>query len=77
MSDTVNFAEFDGQHVELLPARTVLSMVSPQLHVGDATSTSSSHGNSNGNPVMSMFNALGGGQSHGADGANDDGSNAS
>jgi hypothetical protein len=28
MSDTVNFAELDGQHVELLPARTVLSMFS-------------------------------------------------
>ncbi len=26
MSDTVNFAELDGQHVELLPARTVMSM---------------------------------------------------
>ncbi|MGH3981337.1 MAG: hypothetical protein ACRDST_01270 [Pseudonocardiaceae bacterium] len=30
MSDTVSFAELDGQHVELLPARTVLSMFSPQ-----------------------------------------------
>ncbi|MGH3812618.1 MAG: hypothetical protein ACRDUV_09200 [Pseudonocardiaceae bacterium] len=28
MSDTVSFAELDGQHVELLPARTVLSMFS-------------------------------------------------
>jgi hypothetical protein len=28
MSDTVNFAELDGQHVELLPPRTVLSMFS-------------------------------------------------
>ena len=28
MSDTVSFAEFDGQHVELLPTRTVLSMFS-------------------------------------------------
>ncbi|HZA16144.1 MAG TPA: hypothetical protein VE645_04495 [Pseudonocardiaceae bacterium] len=28
MSDTANFAEFDEQHVELLPARTVLSMFS-------------------------------------------------
>ena len=26
MSDTVSVAELDGQHVELLPARTVLSM---------------------------------------------------
>jgi len=30
MSATVSFAEFDGQHVELLPARTVLSMFSAQ-----------------------------------------------
>jgi hypothetical protein len=28
MSDALSFAEIDGQHVELLPARTVLSMVS-------------------------------------------------
>ncbi len=30
MSDTVSLAELDGQHVELLPARTVLSMFSAQ-----------------------------------------------
>jgi len=28
MSDTVSFPELDRQHVELLPARTVLSMFS-------------------------------------------------
>jgi hypothetical protein len=28
MSDELSFAEIDGQHVELLPARTVLSMIS-------------------------------------------------
>jgi hypothetical protein len=28
MSATVSFAELDGQHVELLPARTLLSMFS-------------------------------------------------
>ncbi|MGH3919224.1 MAG: hypothetical protein ACRDRY_00110 [Pseudonocardiaceae bacterium] len=28
MSDALNFAEIDGQHVELLPARTVMSMFS-------------------------------------------------
>ena len=26
MSDALNFAEIDGQHVELLPARTVMSV---------------------------------------------------
>lgn len=30
MSDAVSFAELDGQHVELLPARTVLSVFSAQ-----------------------------------------------
>jgi hypothetical protein len=28
MSDALSFAEIDGQHVELLPARTVMSLVS-------------------------------------------------
>lgn len=28
MSDAVSFADLDGQHVELLPARTVLSLFS-------------------------------------------------
>jgi hypothetical protein len=28
MTDTLSFAEIDGQHVELLPARTVLSLFS-------------------------------------------------
>lgn len=28
MSDALSFAQIDGQHVELLPARTVLSMFS-------------------------------------------------
>ncbi|MGH4010322.1 MAG: hypothetical protein ACRDTH_19545 [Pseudonocardiaceae bacterium] len=28
MSDALSFAEFDGQYVELLPARTVLSLFS-------------------------------------------------
>jgi hypothetical protein len=28
MSDALNFAEIDRQHVELLPARTVLSLIS-------------------------------------------------
>ncbi len=30
MSDTVSFAELDRQHVELLPARTALSMFNAQ-----------------------------------------------
>lgn len=38
MSDTLSFAEIAGQHVELLPARTILSLLSPGGHGG------SSHG---------------------------------
>jgi hypothetical protein len=33
MSDALSFVEIDGQHVELLPARTVMSMFA--LHGGD------------------------------------------
>ena len=34
MSDALSFAEFDGQHVELLPTRTVLSLFSGAGGVG-------------------------------------------
>ncbi len=34
MSDIVSFAELDGQHMELLPVRTVLSMLSVQAPGG-------------------------------------------
>jgi hypothetical protein len=40
MSDALSFAEIDGQHVELLPARTVLSL----FHAG-AGSTGGDAGN--------------------------------
>jgi hypothetical protein len=47
MSDALSFAEIDGQHVELLPARTVLSMFSAggsggSSGCGCGTSTSAS-----------------------------------
>ena len=35
MSDALSFAEIDGQHVELLPARTVLSLVAMGKGGGD------------------------------------------
>ncbi len=70
MCDTVSFAELDGEHVELLPTRTVLSMIWPQIPVGNAS------GNGIGDGVvsaaMSMLGLTGG--SHGADGGNADGS---
>ena len=34
MPDTLSFAEIDGQHVELLPVRTVLSLFSADGHNG-------------------------------------------
>lgn len=40
MSDALTFAEIEGQHVELLPVRTVLSSTGFDLSGGDATATS-------------------------------------
>ncbi|MBV9143532.1 MAG: hypothetical protein JO115_21905 [Pseudonocardiales bacterium] len=40
MSDALSFAEIDRQHVELLPARTVLSMVSTDCGCTVTTTTS-------------------------------------
>jgi hypothetical protein len=34
MSDALSFTEIEGQHVELLPARTVLSMISLEVPRG-------------------------------------------
>ena len=50
MSDTLSFAEIDGQHVELLPARTVLSLVSacgcdPGSHGGGGGGNAGDGGN--------------------------------
>jgi hypothetical protein len=42
MSDALSFVEIDGQHAELLPARTVLSMFSAGGSCGCGTSTSTS-----------------------------------
>ena len=33
MSDALSFAEIDGQHLELLPARTVLISMNPSISV--------------------------------------------
>jgi hypothetical protein len=66
----VSFAELDREDVELLPARTVLSTVSPQIPIGDAS------GNGIGDGVvsntMSMLGMPAG--SHGADGGSANGS---
>jgi hypothetical protein len=36
MSDALSFVEIEGQHVELLPARTVLSMITGATGTGTA-----------------------------------------
>ena len=73
MSDAVSFAELDGQHVELLPARTVLSMFSAHIPIGDAESTTSSGADSGAGSVtpISMLGLTG--MNSGADGSNADG----
>ncbi len=42
MSDALSFAEIDGQHVELLPARTVMSL----CHAGGGDGGQGGHGGS-------------------------------
>ncbi|MGH3870881.1 MAG: hypothetical protein ACRDSR_05075 [Pseudonocardiaceae bacterium] len=44
MSDALSFVEIDGQHVELLPARTVLSMFSVSCDCGAAPSAGGGDG---------------------------------
>ncbi|HEV7827742.1 MAG TPA: hypothetical protein VGP04_02615 [Pseudonocardiaceae bacterium] len=60
MSDTLSCAELDGQRVELLPARTVLSMFTQAANGSDAFG-----GIGLGIPILSYFfpgsgNAVGG-----------------
>jgi hypothetical protein len=45
MSDAMTFVELDGQHVELLPSRTVLSVM---LMVADANGTGGTGGTNSG-----------------------------
>jgi hypothetical protein len=45
MSDALSFVEIDGQHVELLPARTVMSL----LHTGGEGSGRGGNGGTGGN----------------------------
>ena len=45
MSDAVSFVEIDGQHVELLPARTVLSMFAQGTDGGYGTGGAPGIGN--------------------------------
>ncbi|MFY9808225.1 MAG: hypothetical protein WCC38_06610 [Pseudonocardiaceae bacterium] len=74
MSDTVSCAELDGQQVELLPARTVLSTIWPRVPIGDANGGGSSGGRGTLSSAMSMLGLAGSG--HGTTGANADGGNS-
>ncbi len=71
MSDTVSFAELDGQHVELLPARTVLSMFS----AGDAgTASNGTNGTGTlGITILGIPVPPGGGNGFGSSGASANG----
>ncbi len=55
MSDALSFADIDGQHVELLPARTVLSLFSlgdPDGGTGNVVSTPSCQSAINADPGL-------------------------
>lgn len=75
MSNTVDFDELDGQHVELLPARTVLSVFSAQIPVGDADSTTTSNGPNSGGDAGALVTGVTGigGMNSGDAGSNTDG----
>ena len=61
MSDALSFTEISGQHVELLPARTVMSMFATGTGTGDggqgaaSDSGSSSKPSADGNPFTFLF----------------------
>ncbi|PZS38065.1 MAG: hypothetical protein DLM62_15760 [Pseudonocardiales bacterium] len=71
----MNLADLDGEHVELLPARTVLSTISPRIPIGNASGSGSGLGGGDDvlNFTMSVLGMSGG--NHGADGGSADGSN--
>ncbi len=70
MCDTVSFAELDRECVELLPPRTVLSTVSPQIPIGDASGNGIGDGTVS--SAMMMLGLTTG--SHGTDGSSANGS---
>lgn len=66
MPAVLSFIELDAQHVELLPPRTVLSTVSPQIPIGDASDNGTGDGVVS--DTMSMLGMSAG--SHGTHGSN-------
>ncbi|HEX4103608.1 MAG TPA: hypothetical protein VHY21_24225 [Pseudonocardiaceae bacterium] len=71
MSDTVSFAELDGQHPELLPARTVLSLFS----AGDGGSAGNGEGATGtfGMTILGVPIPPGAGNAYGSSGASANG----
>ncbi len=61
MSDTLTFAELEAQHVELLPARTVLSLM---FSAGGGRGSDTSHGGSGGTAVDAGNINFGGNQNN-------------
>ena len=57
MSDVLSFVEIDGQHVELLPARTVMSMFT--LSEGGDGGTGGNGGNAQGGVGVNVLSGLG------------------
>ncbi|MDQ2882415.1 MAG: hypothetical protein M3Y48_14730 [Actinomycetota bacterium] len=72
MSDALTFTEIDGQHVELLPARTVMSMFVAGNKGGDGGSAQGGLGVN----VLSGIGVLGTGTASGGDAAGGAGGSA-
>lgn len=72
MSDELGFAELDTQQVELLPARTVLSMLARGSNGGGAGNGTDGKG-ALGMKVLNMPLIPGGGNGFGTPGANANG----
>ncbi len=58
MSDALSFAEIDGQHVELLPARTVMSMFSTGCEGGNG-GTGGAGGKAQGGLGINILSGIG------------------
>jgi hypothetical protein len=77
MSDALSFTEIDGQHVELLPARTVMSIFSAGGGGGHNEGGNGGSGQGGlGINVLSGIGVLGTGVASAGDGAGGPGGNA-
>jgi hypothetical protein len=69
MFDAMSFGEIDGQHVELLPARTVLSLFATGGSTGGAGGAGGGANGGVGVNVLSGIGVLGTGSASGGDAA--------